>query len=90
MSRICARSLLLAGLTMLLLFTVWWMARRDLVAARRELRGVIEANDFLKMTLGEMTITLTAKDREIQRLVHSPCAGREQRPTAAGAARMLN
>jgi hypothetical protein len=82
--------ILVAGLTMLLLFTVWWTARRDLVAVRRELQGVIVANDFLKKTLGEMTVTLTAKDREIDRLERSPCAGHEQRPTAARAARMLD
>jgi hypothetical protein len=54
------------------------------------LQGVIVANDFLKKTLGEMTVTLTAKDREIDRLERSPCAGHEQRPTAARAARMLD
>jgi hypothetical protein len=33
--------------------------------ARRELLILTEANDFLKKSLGEMTVALAAKDRQI-------------------------
>jgi hypothetical protein len=39
---------------------------------------VTKANDFLRKTLGDMTIAITTKDREIDRLRHSACAGREK------------
>lgn len=70
MSTLRKVSIPIAGLTLLLYLTVWWQARRELDAVRRELQAVTAANVFLKKTLGEMTITITAKDREIDRLTH--------------------
>jgi hypothetical protein len=40
-------------------------ARRELLDTRRKLLTLTEANDFLKKTLGEMTVALAAKDRQI-------------------------
>jgi hypothetical protein len=55
----------------------------ELQAARRELLAVTAANDFLKKTLGDMTIAITAKEREIDRLEHGGCDGPEKAPPAA-------
>jgi hypothetical protein len=44
-------------------------SRRD----RQELQKVTAANDFLRKSLGEMSIALTAKDKEVDRLEQAPC-----------------
>jgi hypothetical protein len=67
---------LIGGLT--ILFSLAWSARRDLQSARRELAAVTKANDFLRKTLSDMTIAISAKEREIDRLQQSPCAGQEK------------
>jgi len=41
--------------------------------ARQELRVVTGANDFLRKTLGEMTIAITEKEKQIDRLSQLPC-----------------
>jgi hypothetical protein len=43
------------------------------VRDRQELQKVSEANDFLRERLGQMTIALTQKDKEIDQLQKSPC-----------------
>jgi hypothetical protein len=58
----------------------------DLQAARQELRSVAEANEFLKKTLGEMTVAIASKDREIDRLEQAGCDGQPKAPPAAHAA----
>jgi hypothetical protein len=40
---------------------------------RSDLRTVMSANRFLKKTLGEMAVAISAKDREINRLIKVPC-----------------
>jgi hypothetical protein len=40
---------------------------------RQELEKVTAANDFLRKSLGDMTVALTAKDKEIDRLEQRPC-----------------
>jgi len=71
----------IAGLTLILSVTIWWKGRSELSAARQELRAVTEANDFLKKTLGDLTVAMAAKDREIDRVRRSPCgAQREHLP----------
>lgn len=57
-----------------------WNAVRELESQRRELLKLTDANEFLKKTLGDMTIALAAKDKEIDRLQHSACAGQEKAP----------
>jgi len=57
--------ILILGLALIACLAVFWKARRDLQAARQELQEVRMANEFLKMTLGDMTVAMTAKDRAI-------------------------
>jgi hypothetical protein len=40
---------------------------------RLELQKITAANDFLRKQLGEMTIALTSKEKEIDRLEQSQC-----------------
>ena len=40
---------------------------------RQELQKVTAANDFLRKSLGDMTIALTAKQKEIDRLEQAGC-----------------
>ena len=69
---------LAAGLALLASLAVWWHTRRELNAVRRELQAVSAANLFLKKTLGDMTVAITAKEKEIDRLEHSPCNGQDK------------
>jgi hypothetical protein len=46
---------------------------------RQELQKVTAANDSLRRSLGEMTIALTSKDKEIDRLEQTPCP-QEKKP----------
>jgi hypothetical protein len=73
---------LAAGLVLLASLAVWWHTRRELAVVRRELQTVSAANLFLKKTLGDMTIAITAKDREIDRLERAPCNGQDTRPSS--------
>jgi hypothetical protein len=68
----------IGGLTVLLSLAFSWSTSRDLQSVRRELGAVTKANDFLRKTLGDMSVAITAKDREIDRLWHSACEGREK------------
>jgi hypothetical protein len=69
----------IGGLTILLSLALAWSARRDLQSARRELAAVTKANDFLKKTLSDMTIAISAKEREIDRLQQSACPGGQEK-----------
>jgi hypothetical protein len=71
---------LIGVVTLLLLLAFSWDTRRALRSARRELLAVTNANEFLRKTLGEMTIASTAKDRQIDRLQNSPCEGQDKSP----------
>jgi hypothetical protein len=55
------------GLTLMLALASSW---RD----RQELQKVTAANDFLRKSLGEMSIAITAKEKEIDRLEQAGCA----------------
>jgi hypothetical protein len=46
--------------------------------SRRELRAETDANVSLRKTLGEMTIAIAGKDREIDRIAQSPCDAKEK------------
>jgi hypothetical protein len=73
--RILRIGLILVGGTALILSLMSsWKDRQELVK-------VTAANTTLRNSLGEMTIALTAKDREIDRLQQAPCPGQEK-PTA--------
>ena len=75
---------LVAGLALLLSLAVWWQSRRELHAVRGELQKVTAANEFLKKTLGEVMASIAAKDREIDRLAHTPCNEREKARPGSG------
>jgi len=45
---------------------------------RRELRVVTRANEYLRKTLGDMTIAIVQKDREIDRLEQAPCNSQQK------------
>lgn len=68
---------LAAVLALLASLALWWQSRRQLDSMRRELQAVTTANLFLRKTVGDMTVAIAAKDREIDRLGQSPC---RQRP----------
>ena len=69
----------IGGLTLVLSLAFSWSTRRDLQSARRELTAVTKANDFLKKTLSDMTIAISAKEREIDRLQQSACPGGQEK-----------
>ena len=79
LSRLHKGLILIAGLGLAVIFSLaaCLKARRELQVGRRELLAVTTANEFLKKTLGEMTIAVTAKEKEIDRLEHAGCYGQE-------------
>jgi hypothetical protein len=40
---------------------------------RQELQKITAANNILRENLGEMSVALATKDKEIDRVQHSPC-----------------
>jgi hypothetical protein len=46
--------------------------------SRQQVDRVTAANQFLRKTLGEMTIALTQKEKEIDRIQRSPCSALEK------------
>ena len=69
---------LIAGLSLIFFVVTSLRDNRELRAVRQELLSVTKANELLKKTLGDMTVAITAKDREIDRLRGSGCDGRER------------
>ncbi|GEM_PF-4787203 len=51
----------------------------ELWKTRQELQQVLSANRRLRVTLGELTAALAAKDEQIERLLRSPCQTPERR-----------
>jgi len=51
--------------------------------ARQELRAVTVANEGLRKTLGEMTVAITEKERQIDRLSQMPCSTPSDKTPAA-------
>ena len=78
MSKLQRYLTLIAGLSLILWIVTSLRGTRELRAVRRELLSVTKANELLKRTLGDMTVAITAKDREIDRLRDSGCDGRER------------
>jgi hypothetical protein len=84
MSRLSQSLFLLVGLALILSLAIC-------LKTRRELRAATTANDFLRKTLGGMTVAITTKDREIDRLKLAGCERQEKpqpgvsgRPDQAG------
>jgi len=69
---------LAAALALLASLAIWRHTRRELDAVRRELQAVGAANLFLKKTLGDMTVAITAKEKEIDHLEQAPCNGQDK------------
>ena len=69
---------MIAGLSLIFCVVVSLRDGRELRTVRRELLSVTNANELLKKTLGDMTVAITAKDREIDRLRDSGCDRRER------------
>lgn len=80
MSSIVYKALMLF-LSLALIFSVatWWKARQ-------ELQIVAAANASVRKTLGDLTVAITEKDREIDRLTGSPCNTGETSRLRAGSA----
>ena len=78
MSKLQRYLTLIAGLSLIFCVVTSLRASRELRAVRRELFLVTKANELLKKTLGDMTVAITAKDREIDRLRDSQCDGQER------------
>ena len=53
---------------------------------RQELRVVTGANLSLRKTLGDLTVAIVARDREIDRMVQSPCDAGEKSQVDPGSA----
>jgi hypothetical protein len=77
-SRLQKGLIAVTGLALVLSLADCWKSTRELQAARQEVRAVTTANEFLKETLGEMTLAMTAKEKEIDRLENAGCGGREK------------
>jgi hypothetical protein len=72
--RTFTRVLTLAGaLAILASLAILWNGRRQLRSVEHELQVVTGANEFLKKTLGDMTVAIASKDKEINRLQNSSC-----------------
>ncbi len=82
MIRLPKAPVLLAGVALMVAVAVCVESRRQLLDVQRQLQGVTAANEFLKKTLGEMTVSIAAKDRQIDRLEHAGCDGQGQTPPA--------
>ena len=78
MSKLQRYLTLIAGLSLIFCVVASLRDNRELRAVRQELLSVTKANELLKKTLGDMTVAITAKDREIDRLRDSGCDGRER------------
>ena len=78
MSRLTIGVTMLAVSALAFSLTAWLSAKRDVQTTRRELVGVTKANEFLKKTLGDMTMAITAKDRQIDQLLGSGCDEKEK------------
>ncbi|MGD1096320.1 MAG: hypothetical protein ABSB35_30555 [Bryobacteraceae bacterium] len=73
MRRIFYTGLILLFSLALSISTVGWLK------GRQELEAVTVANETLRKTLGDMTVAIAQKDREIDRLTQSACGTDESR-----------
>jgi hypothetical protein len=71
---------------MLLLSLALCLSVATWLRGRQELEAITAANESVRKTLGEMTVALADKDREIDRLSGSPCSTGEKPQVALGPA----
>ena len=84
MSRLQRGLIVIAGLALVASLAACWNIMRELQAAQQELVATTIANEFLKKTLGEMTIAMNAKQKEIDRLENANCDGQEKARPGVG------
>jgi hypothetical protein len=51
---------------------------------REQVESLKSANEFLRKTLGDLTVAITEKDKELQRRAQPPCAGEQSPPVRSG------
>ena len=78
MSRLLTVVAVVAGLSLIVSAVACVKAWREVQGTQRELRAIGSANDFLRKTLGEMTVAIAAKDKEIDRLQRTGCNSLKQ------------
>jgi hypothetical protein len=61
------------GLAFILSFADSWRTRRSLSQMTQELHQITDANDGLRKTVGELTVAITQREQEIDRLHSLPC-----------------
>jgi hypothetical protein len=54
------------------------------VSARQEMRAMAASNLTLRKTLGDMSIAITDREKDIDRLSSFSCGGKEKSPVDAG------
>ena len=64
------------SIALLLSLATSWKVQRDV---DRELRIITGANELLRKTLGDLTVAITEKNKEIERLGNSSCDGDNQK-----------
>jgi hypothetical protein len=72
--------IVILGVALMVSFTLGWKTYRDM---HRELYAVTDANRILRNTVGELTIAITARDKEIDRLSSSSCEAQGKAATDA-------
>jgi hypothetical protein len=77
MSRFRIAAAIVISLALIPCVATWWKARQ-------ELQAVTTANASLRKTLGELTVAITEKDREIDRLTQANCGAATKLPAGSG------
>lgn len=66
------------GLAFIFSFADSWRTRRSLSQMTQEVHQITDANDGLRKTVGELAVTITQREREIDRLHSLPCKSPEE------------
>jgi hypothetical protein len=61
------------GVVFILCLVIFWRVRQEMGHMKQELHEVTDANEVLKTNLGELTIAITQREAEIDRLRSSTC-----------------
>jgi hypothetical protein len=67
------------GLALIGALAVSWRARRELNGLKQTQHQMTDANDVLRKTLGELTVAIAQKEKEIDRLHESSCKSSQKR-----------
>src|SRR6516225_2603783 len=69
------------GLALIGALAFSWKTRRELNGLKQTQHQITDANDVLRKTLGELTIAITQKEKEIDKLHESACISPQKRNT---------